>query len=158
MRGLLAAGEAAGAENGGGLFERDFQAVEELSHGGFVGGEEARGLGLEFEVQIADGPADAGGGRRCDVEGDFDNGLGVLLDRVAGGGGLEKRVAMLEWRIELKTKFGAIVGGAAPQALGEREALDAKGNFWERRICRRERAGNELHERSETVGPAQNKK
>ena len=36
MRGLLAAGETAGAEEGGGLLERDFQAVEELARGGLT--------------------------------------------------------------------------------------------------------------------------
>lgn len=158
MRGLLAAGETAGAENGGCLFERDLQAIEELAHGGFVGGEEARGFGLQFKVKITDGPADPSSGRGGDVEGDFYDTLGVLLDGVAGSGGLKKRVSVFERGIEFETKFGAVVSGAAPEAFGEREAFDAQGDFREGRICRRERTGNELHERSEAAGPTQNKK
>jgi hypothetical protein len=158
MAGLLTAGETAGAKNGGGRFERDLQAIEELAHGGLVWRKEARGLGLEFEMEIADGPTEAGGGRRRDIERDCDDGLGVLLDGVAGGGGVEKRVAGLERSVEFETELGTVLGGASPEAFGEREACDAQGNFREGRICRRERTGNELHERSEAVGPAQNKK
>jgi hypothetical protein len=134
MRGLLAARETAGAKNGGRRREGDFQTIEQLAHGGFVGREEARGLGLKFEVQIADGPANTGSRRGCDVESDFDDGLGVLLDGVAGGGGLEKRVAVFEWSVEFEAEFGAVCGDAAPEAFRERHAFDAQGDFGEGRV------------------------
>lgn len=102
-----------------------------MPHGGFVGREEARGLGLKFEVQIANGPADTGGRRGGDVEGDFDDGLGVLVDGVAGGGGLKKRVAVFEWRVEFEAEFSAVCGDAAPEAFRERHAFDAQGDSGE---------------------------
>ena len=139
MGGLGAAGKAAGAENGGRWGERDLQAVEELAHGGFVGSEQARGFGLELEVEIADGPADAGGGGGRDVEGDFDDGLGVLLHGIARGGGLKKRVAVLERGGEFETEFGAVLGGAAPEAFREGEAFDTQDDFGEGRIRFRDR-------------------
>ena len=157
MRGLGAAGKAAGAKNGGRWGEGDLEAMEELAHGGLVRSEEARWLGLQFEVKIADGPADASGRRGCDIEGDCDDGLGVLLHGIARGGGLKKRVAGFERGCEFKAEFGAVLGRAAPEAFREREPFDAQGDFGERGISRREWAGNELHERSE-AGATQNKK
>lgn len=102
-----------------------------MPHGGFVGREEARGLGLKFEVKIANGPADACGGGGRDIERDCDHRLGVLLNRVAGGGGLEKRVAVFEWCVEFEAEFGAVCGDAAPEAFRERHAFDAQGDFGE---------------------------
>jgi hypothetical protein len=67
--------EAPGAKDGRGRAERDLEAFEELAHGGLVGGEQAGRLRREFEVQIADRPADAGGGGGRDVEGNLDDGL-----------------------------------------------------------------------------------
>ena len=52
MRGLLAARETAGAKNGGRRREGDFQTIEQLAHGGFVGREEARGLGLNWPATV----------------------------------------------------------------------------------------------------------
>lgn len=157
MRGLGAAGKAAGAENGRRWGKGDLQPVEELADGGLVRSKEARRLGLQFEVEIADGPADAGGRGGREVEGDLDDGLGKLLDGVARGGGLKKRVAVLERRGEFKTELGAVCGRAAPEAFRQREPFGAQGDFGERGISRRERAGNELHEGSE-AGSTQNKK
>ena len=61
---LRAASEAAWAEDGVGGEERDFESLEQLANGGFIGGDELGGFGGKLEVEIADGPADAGGGGR----------------------------------------------------------------------------------------------
>jgi len=131
MRGLLAACEATRAEDGGSLLEGDFQALEELADRRFVGGEEARRFGLKLEVKIPHGPADAGSGRGCEVERDFDDRLGVLVHRIACSGGLKEGVAVLQRSFELKAELGSVNRGAPPKAFGERESFDPQGDFGE---------------------------
>src|SRR5438132_21417 len=118
MGGQVAPGEAAWAEDRGRLFERYFQPLQQLTHGWLVGREQARRLSLQFQVQIADRPADAGRGGRRHLERYLHDGLGLLLQNVPRARGLPEHLTMLQWPLELETKFGAIVRSAPPEALG----------------------------------------
>src|SRR5687767_3667518 len=73
MRGLRAAGEAAGAKDRVGLPIGNFQPLEERANGGLVWRKESGGFGGEFEMQISDRPANAGCGGGRDLERDFDH-------------------------------------------------------------------------------------
>ena len=158
MRSGGAAGEAAGTEDRGRGLIRDLQTVEELPHGWLVGSEETRRFGLEFEVQVADGPADTGGGRGRDGEGNFEYRLRLLAGEVTRGVGLPEDVVVLEGSQELESKLRAVIGGAAPQAFGELLAVDLERDFRKRGVGRSDGAGDKLHTEIQAGGAAQNKK
>jgi hypothetical protein len=98
MRGLIAAGEAAGTENRSCGCEGHFQPGEQLSHRWLVGCEEPGWFSGKLQMQVADCPTDAGRSRGCDIECNLDHGLGCLLDDIPCGGGLKNNVAVSERR------------------------------------------------------------
>lgn len=124
---VKAAFEAARTEDGGGGRVGDLDAGEELAGGRFVRREKARRLGGKLEVEVANGPADAGGGGGGQIgEDDLENRLGLLNDHVAGGGGLVKRVSGLKRFRELEAEVRAVGGNAAPKTLGEGSPVNAQ--------------------------------
>jgi hypothetical protein len=77
-------------------------------------------------VEISNRPADARGGGRRDVEGDFYHRLGLLRDYIARGGRLKNRIAVLERRNELEAKLSAILRRPAPKTFCDNNAFDTE--------------------------------
>jgi hypothetical protein len=107
-------------------------------------GDQARGLGREFKVEVADRPADAGGGRRGDIQADFNHGLIVLPHDVARRLRLEDRVAVLQRRRQLEAELGTVVRRAAPESLCQCEAIRPQRDFRSREVGGSEGLRDEL--------------
>lgn len=82
---------------------------------------------LDTEMEVADLPGDAGRFLWC-RDRNFQHGLGLLLDDVAGLVIDEKKVLVIKRSFEIKTEFTSVRGSATPTAFGQRDAVGAQSN------------------------------
>jgi len=107
-------------------FVPEMLTIAELPQGGIVNDADRSAGHLDRKVEIADEPAEAGGLGSLRGQGDFEDGLGLLLDDVIGGVVLKEDVAVVQRVLKVEAEFRAIGGNPAPAAFGQRGARDRK--------------------------------
>jgi hypothetical protein len=115
-------------EDGADALEGNAFAVEELKDGGILGCANGVRENFDAEMEIAQVPGEMRG-LVAARDRNFQHGLGALMGDVAGvvvdeeGGAVGKRGGKIE------AEFAAIVGDAAPAALGQGGAIGAEFYF-----------------------------
>ena len=127
--------------------EGNVLAVEKLTQRGIVGDAHNGSRDFEREVQIADDPAESRGCRSVGAEGDFEHGLVFLRNHIRNRVCLENEGAVGDRRVEVESKFDAILRDASPASFRKSEAFDGNADRRERAIPFEKRSANDFHAR-----------
>jgi hypothetical protein len=123
----------------------DAEPIQGLAQSGIIGSEQARRLRLYGKMEIADRPADEGGGRGGDIERNLQDGLRGLPDHVPELRRLPDDVPMAERRGQFETEVGAVFGRGSPKQFGQFLPVGADRDFFEGFIPGGEGGANQKH-------------
>ena len=104
--------------------EGDVFPLEELAHGGVIDDADERADDFDLEVQVADDPTETRSGRSVGAKSNLEDRLVFLRDDVNSGVIGEDGGVIKERGFEGEAEFTAILGDAAPAALGKNQAID----------------------------------